>query len=295
MELRQLRYFSTLAEELHFGRAAARLRISTPTLSQQIAALERSLSSQLFVRTSHSVALTVSGRALVDEAHVVLAAADRAQHAVAASSASGRVLNVRVASAPEHVLGPQLHALAADNVSLVPSQAVDAELAVLRGQADAAIVWTRSSEDDRLQGRVLRKAEVWLALPATHGLADREVVAVSDLAEVPIVLFPRHLSPGLWSRFLRHLLPAGPRHGAQILQEPTRLQPMDGMLSAVAGGRGVAPFVRDVMLKGLAQDWPTITMRPLAPPLHLPVEMVWRTPTSPQVEQLLGLLDAAER
>jgi DNA-binding transcriptional LysR family regulator len=82
MELRQLRYFVAVADELHFTKAATRLNVSRPAVSQGVAALEKSLGVRLFDRTPRSIALTPAGRALAPHARQVLDHADRAQQAV---------------------------------------------------------------------------------------------------------------------------------------------------------------------------------------------------------------------
>ncbi|MFI5692184.1 LysR family transcriptional regulator [Kribbella sp. NPDC051586] len=99
MELRQLRYFVTVAEELHFGRAAERLNIVQPAVSQQVARLERELGLQLLDRSSRHVRLTGDGERMLREARAVLSAADRAGE-VAAELASGRSGVLRIGTAP---------------------------------------------------------------------------------------------------------------------------------------------------------------------------------------------------
>jgi DNA-binding transcriptional LysR family regulator len=108
MELRQLRYFLAVAEEGRFARAAERLHITAPSLSQQIQALERELRVTLFERTPQRVAVTAAGASLVRRARVILAEADRARHDVRAADSGNRErLTLRVCNMAEFVLdGP---------------------------------------------------------------------------------------------------------------------------------------------------------------------------------------------
>jgi DNA-binding transcriptional LysR family regulator len=114
MELRQLRYFVAVADELHFGRAAQRLHISGPALSQQILALERALGADLLIRDRRSVRLTEAGRSLLEDARRILSLADDAEQRVRRRAAYTTTLRLGYAS----WLPDNIHALAEPEVAL---------------------------------------------------------------------------------------------------------------------------------------------------------------------------------
>jgi DNA-binding transcriptional LysR family regulator len=160
MDLRQLRYFVAVAEELHFARAAERLHIAAPSLSQQIKSLEASLGTPLFVRDRRHVELTPTGRMLLPDAREILELAARAQRRVAGAAGPLRV--GYVSWLPE-----QLTASAAVDIRIdewiMPSHVQIAR--VLDGGLDAAVAWT-GSRDERLDFRLLWPEPLVAVTPA---------------------------------------------------------------------------------------------------------------------------------
>ncbi|HEX8207634.1 MAG TPA: LysR family transcriptional regulator, partial [Solirubrobacteraceae bacterium] len=160
MELRQLRYFVAVAEELHFGRAAQRLHIAAPSLSQQIKALERSVGATLFERDRRHVALTAAGRQLLVDAREILAAAAAAQRRITGTNGPLRV--GYVSWFPDELSGSTKADVRADRW-IMPSHAQVAR--VLEGGLDAAIVRVGGA-DDRLDARLLWPQPLHAVTPA---------------------------------------------------------------------------------------------------------------------------------
>jgi DNA-binding transcriptional LysR family regulator len=290
VELRQLRYFVAVAEEHHFGRAASRLRIATPSLSQQIRALERDLHVVLLDRGGHRVALTPAGEALLGHARALLTRAQRARDDVLSAAVHPRCVAIRVATGAEGVFGEVLRELRARapelRVSVAVTHGADALDAVRDERADAAVVWAGLDAETHLAGATLREVPVHLVLPVNHRLASGRAVPVGELTDETLVLFSRDLAPRVWDRVVGHLLPGpGPRPG-QVLAEPDPLAGPAAQLAAVAAGRGVGVVASALgRLTGAG-----VAVRPLEPPLTLPLDVVWRSPADPAVQELLRLL-----
>lgn len=290
MELRQLRYFVAVAEERHFGRAAQRLKISTPTLSQQLRVLERSLGVMLVDRSRPGVVtLTPGGEVMMRHARALLIRAERARDEVRVAAGQPEQILLRVAPGAEVLLAPQLQRLTDDaalGVITMASSTSDSLMAVRAESGDAAIVWDGKGDGQGLTTVVLRDVTVHLALPTGHRLAQSARVDVSDLADEPIVMFPRPLSPHSWDTMQRHLLPDGMGTPDQIITESNAT----GRLSVpggVAGGRGVAPVIAALA----EQDRHVgVVLRPLEPPLTLPLELAWREPSGGALQRVVAIL-----
>lgn len=203
MELRHLRYFVALAEELHFGRAAARLHISQPPLSQQVRALEEELQCQLFDRNNRSVAITEAGLLFLDEAREILRRAEKAKQA-AARAHLGQLGEINLSMFPSGPLIPEIVAFlkffrqSSPGVHLAlrerASNDVIADLE--EGKADAAFVRFASVPmlpEGFVAQRVVTEPFV-AVMSKDHHLADSS--APLDLAELsaePFIHFPaRH-------------------------------------------------------------------------------------------------------
>src|SRR6476659_7385539 len=207
LEPRLLRYFLAVANELHFGRAAARLYISQPSLSNQIRALERTLGTDLFVRTSRQVELTPAGRALMEEAPLALAALDRAAER-ARLAGEGVAGTVRLAYSPMagyETLGTILTAVEHDNPNLtvIASESFSAQIPgrVLAGELDAGLaLFPEPMRGVRTE--LLRTEPLALLLGEDHPLAEVDPVPVGRLESEALLIFPRELAPTYYDRVI---------------------------------------------------------------------------------------------
>jgi DNA-binding transcriptional LysR family regulator len=294
VDLRQLRYFLTVAEERRFAAAARRLHIAAPSLSQQIRALERDLRVTLFDRTSRGAELTPAGHVLLERARVILAAVDRARDDVRSAGPDRREqVALRICTMAERVLHGPLRtvgvAIPGVEVSVTSSPGDDAVEAVRQARADAAVVWSRPQEQRDLDGVVLGSVLFGIVLPQGHPLADGAKIPVAGLSHEPVVMFPLPPFSGIWQRTVDHLLPLGAQPG-QVVVEPDLINSPEAMLQAVAAGSGVAPGIL-----GVAEHMEVsgIVVLPLDPTLFLDLEVVWRRPARPAVRRVVDFLVAA--
>lgn len=243
MELRHLRYFIAVAEELHFGRAAEQLGISQPPLSQQIQALEEELGARLFERTNRRVALSAVGRLFLSEARQVLAQLEQAVD-VARRAQRGELGELKVgftASAPFTSTIPRaIRAFrqACPDVHLdlreLSSRCV-AE-AVHEGRLQVGMLRPLAPLPEELVVLELFAEPLVAVLPVDHPLAGgREVgVRLAALGEEPFVFFPRTFGTGLYDQLLGLARAAG--FSPRIVQEASEAMTLIGL---VATGLGV--------------------------------------------------------
>ena len=270
MDLRTLRYFVTVAETLHFKRAAARLAISQPPLSRQVRALEQELRVALFVRDPRGVRLTAAGAALLPRARRLLREAEALAQG-ARELAQGEVGVVRlgfISTAAYNVLPrvlPQFRRLRPGiRLQLVESTS-DAQLAALRDDGlDAGLV-VPPIPGGLAYARLVHEP-LMAALPAARRWP--RPLALGRLAHEPFILFPRRAGVGLYDLIVGLCARAGftPRIEQEAIQMPT-------IVSLVAAGMGVA--LVPASLAGMRRTG--VVYRPLAEP-GPPVELglAWR-------------------
>jgi DNA-binding transcriptional LysR family regulator len=205
-ELRHLRYFVAVAEELNFSRAATRLHMAQPPLSVAIRQLEQELDTELFVRSSREVRLTDAGRALLDGARRTLLEADRAVEA-AKRAGAGKLGRLRVGfswSARFQTLPVLGRAFAAGHpdVELLSQEIWNAQMvpALMGGTLDVAVALCPELASG-VASEAIRAERVVAVVGASHPFAVRKSISVGDLADESFLLFPRELAPRLHDAF----------------------------------------------------------------------------------------------
>jgi DNA-binding transcriptional LysR family regulator len=240
MELRQLRYFVAVAEELHFGHAARRLRIAQPALSRQIQSLEKGLLVQLLFRNRRRVQITPAGQVLLERARLILARADEAVLATqrAGGGVSGTLNLGFVGSATYDVLPGVLREFlqSAPHVDLTLSEmTVHAQIEALTEKRIDIGLLRLPPRTAGLVFRTIAREPLCVALPSSHRLVELPAVRLSALAGEPFVLYPDHPRPS-WTEFVIGLcqqagfLPI-------VVQRTVEIQTT---LSLVAAGIGVS-------------------------------------------------------
>jgi DNA-binding transcriptional LysR family regulator len=286
-ELRPLRQFVAVAEELHFGRAAARLHMTQPPLSMAIQALERTLGAVLFVRSQRSVALSPAGSALLPEARRLLAAADDLPR-LAQSAAAGRSGRLRLAFVSSIAYGPLPGWLRSfretePGVQLQLREAtLDVQLAAFAAdEIDAGFVLHAPGAAPPGLAAWLALAEpMVLALPSSHPQAARKSIDFAAIAGEPLVIFPRVIAPSVFDAVLGFYRDRGTT--PYIAQEAIQMQTIVNLVSA---GIGVAWV--PASLKQLRR--PGVVYKPLqGESLRCETSLVWREGAAPVVARFVA-------
>jgi len=239
MELRHLRYFVMVAEELHFGRAAEKLHISQPPLSMQIRSLEEELGVTLLHRTQRHVSLTQAGHAFLQEARQILA---RLEQAVLMTRRAGRgeigELAVGFISVADYNVLPVVlrefrQRFPLVNLTLRESTS-DAQIRdLLGGRIDVGFVLPPIDEP-ALQSACIVREPLVAALPERHPLARRTgKLALAKLKDAPFILFPRPMAPGLYDDVVSFCRAAG--FSPRVEQEAVQMQTIVSLVSAELG------------------------------------------------------------
>lgn len=242
MELRHLRYFVGVAEELHFGRAANRLHTSQSSLSQQIRNLEKELKVDLLRRVRRHVELTPAGKRFLQEAREILAAAERAA-GLARETAREESKKFVIGISPETdwaFLGKALR-LFREQVSsvevLFQNLTPEDQIAALRaGLIDLGFVGL-PIEAEGVVSEVTGREKLVAAISEQHPMARRERIGLRDLSKEAYTLWPRHLSPGSYDQLLTIFQRAG--FGPPITMEGG-LPSTETVLGMVAAGLTIA-------------------------------------------------------
>lgn len=294
IELRPLRQFVALAEELHFGRAAARLHMTQPPLTLAIQALERELGAALFERTRRSVALTPAGHALLPPVRRLLAAAEELPR-LAQAAAAGLSGQLRLAFVSSIAYGPlpewlrRLRESHPDVALQLREATLDVQLAAFDAdEIDAGFVLHApgAAPAGFAAWRALAEPLV-MALPERHPAAAKRQLRFEAIAEEPLVIFPRQIAPSLYDA----VLAAYRAHGAtpRIAQEAIQMQTIVNLVSA---GMGVAWVPQSVM----QLQRPGVVYRTVSGAvLRCETSLLWREPALPVVERFVQHVTALQR
>jgi DNA-binding transcriptional LysR family regulator len=286
MDLRHLRYFVAVAEELSITRAARRLRMAQPPLSQQLARLERELGVTLLERLPRGVRLTEAGHTLLAEATALLARADELATVTRSVDAGQRGV-LRIGCIPSGFLDflpsvlPAFRAHAPTVHTLVYEMSTSVQCEqIRRGQLDVGVLRNPPppGADDPLRHRRVRLERLTVVLPERHRLVARAEIALPELAEEPFVMFPRRIAAEHFDDITSHCVRAG--FSPQVVAE---VDHDDALLGLVAAGIGVALVPEATTRLRL----PGVASRPLLDPPMTSLSLAWSADSRSRAAQSL--------
>ncbi len=279
MELRHCKYFVAVAEELHFGRAAKKLHIAQPPLSQQIKNLEEELGVRLFDRTKRAVQLTDAGRYFLNEARQLLLQAEQA------AETARRIYQGKAGRLVIGFVGSVIHTFLPESLRLFRDRFPDVELvlqemntaeqvdALLARRIDVAFLYIDAIDgrDSRLASQQLVRAPLMVVLPKKHVLAGRATVHIRDLAGEPFIANTRSSEPVVRDAFISLCHSAG--FSPHIAQEAGHVQTVLGLVASGLGACLLPEYIKNIKRPG-------VRYLPLAgSPPAVKLGVAWRSDT----------------
>ena len=261
MELRQLRYFVVVAEELHFRRAAARLHISQPPLSQQIRQLEDELGYSLLTRTRRRVELTPAGEAFLRDARALLSELDGAVETARRIDAgqTGRLRVNFVGSALLSIVPGIVQrfrdARPSVEIELHERSTIEQLRAISAGVVDVGLVRPPIEDVPDVRTETVLTERTVAALPAGHELASLRRIPLRRLGSEPLVMFPRSQAPGFHDLLMSSM--SAPGTHPQVVQYAPEMLTIIGLVATGIGVSLVPASVTRLALDG-------VTYRPVA-------------------------------
>jgi DNA-binding transcriptional LysR family regulator len=245
IDVKRLRYFIAVAEEQHFSRAAERLGISQPPLSEHIQALERELGTSLFHRTTRSVSLSEDGVSFLPHARRILADIDQCAEVIRnARWQKMHALRIGILHAHAYTFLPQLLAQWVETqedvrLSLVEHSTQDQTSVVSSGHVDLSFVREPVHEESLLVTRIFSEP-YWIAMPQEWTTRAQDTVSVTELQNRPMIGFPSHHASGSTRSLFRDMLIKHKVKTGEFLQVKT----MHAALALVAAKQGFSPVPR---------------------------------------------------
>lgn len=284
MELRQLKYFVTVAEELNFRRAAEKLYMEQPPLSRQIRRLEKELEVELFDRSKKfGVTLTDAGRALLHEARLTLEQAERAAQA-AQQTKLCKMLTIGFSICTFDRLLPNLVQTFCQefpdvNVTLTEMSQTEQIQALIARKIDIGFIYAPISHRD-IQTVTIHSDSLVVALPSEHPMIHQENIELRSLANESFLLCPQSVKPDLYSQILQLCNQSG--FQPRIVQEAS---PPEVLLGLVASGMGISLIIENVKTRHNVG----VVYRPLTIPTPLvAISVAWhKRSVSPTLENFL--------
>lgn len=254
MELRHLRYFVMVAEELHFGRAAERLHMTQQPLSQQIYQLEAELGVSLFHRTKRRIQLTDAGKVFFEESRHLLLQADQAMEK-ARQAARGEIgrLSIGFSGFATYSVLPKVLQTFRERFPQVElnleEMTTSVQIQALQEKQIHLGLMIPPVNDKSLLVELLLQEPLVVVLPETHLLAKKPELALSALANEPFILVPRHLEPGYYDQCISLFQQAG--FSPKVVQKASQKQTILGLVSAGMGVSLAPASIRNICRAGV--------------------------------------------